>query len=491
MSRRTPDASATAEVVHRLLLHGSHRQLEAAARLKGVDKAVARRLAVEHLALSDLRPSALEALVNIFAALGLGEEREALRRIALDPSFPEEARNCAIRSVVAGRDPALLRELSELLAPEQAASFARSAWRELVAMAEASDVGAELIVSALKEHRDEKRTQILRGIEEARREAGARAVTLYRKAIGRSSLGLARKAMLDAILEEADPGAVALIQRCFEAAPHDDFRRELQAGLMRLRTREVSPVPGPRASPSGYAMLGACDGRGAVQILACFTGSGRHLTVAYVRVGLSEDVLDGFVISRKSQEEIDKMALILADGGRSLFVRADLGQAAALVAEAVERTRVMGGTIPEEARPAIARISAVTPAVPEPLTVPAESSTSIEEVRALLERPEFARSWLFDRDDLEGVVAGSTVEDQSWFAEAARRLDTPPVRTRVAAMAAYMARWYTWGGDARAASVFRALADEVQRTFEGSLLVRAMLEKSQEMRVLTPSPQMS
>jgi hypothetical protein len=456
--------------------------------LKGVDRTVARRLAAERLARGGLPATALETLVNVFSALGLGEEREALRGIVLSPSQPEEIRNCAVRSVIAGRDPELLRELSEQLAPEQAASLARSAWGELIAQAEASDAGAELVASVLKENCEETRSLILRDIEAARREAGARAAALYRKALGKPSLGPARKAMLDAIVEEADPGAVALIQRCFEAAPHDDFRRELQAGLMRLRTQVVSAVPVPRAGPAGYAMLGACDGQGAILIFACFTGSGRRLTLADVCVRLSEDVRDGFIIPRQTQEEIDQMVLEMSTGAHTRFVRTDLGKAAALVAEAVDRTRAMGRTIPEDVRPAIARLSAVAPEAPEPLPEPAEG-TSIEEVRGLLARPELARSWFFDHGDLEAGGTGPAVEGPRWVAKAARKLDAPPVRARVAAMAVYMARWYAWDGDARAASVFRALSDEIQHAFADSLLVRAMLEKSQEMSGLKESPE--
>ena len=102
MSRRTLDASATAEVVQSLLQHGVHGPSEAAARLKGVDRTVARRLATERLARGDLPDTALETLVNVFSALGLCEEREALRGIVLSPSQPEEIRNCAVLAQAEG-----------------------------------------------------------------------------------------------------------------------------------------------------------------------------------------------------------------------------------------------------------------------------------------------------------------------------------------------------------------------------------------------------
>ncbi len=424
MARKTLDASATAEVVQSLFQHGVQGPTEAAARLKGVDKPTARRLAVARLARGALQAFELETLASLFGALGLGEEREELRRAVLSPSLADEVRNCALRCVIAGRDLDLLSELSQQIAPEQADALARSSWAEIVAQAEAGDAGAELVASLLKESSEETRARMLQGIEAARREAGARAAVLYRKALGKASLGSSRQAMLEAIVEEADPGAVALIQRCFEAAQRDDFRRELQAGLMRLRTREASPTPAPRASPAGHAMLGACDGQGAVLILACFAGSGGRQTVASVCVRLSEDVRDGFLIPRQTAEEVRQIVAEMSAGAHTRFVRTDLGRAAALVAEAAERTRAMGRTIPEEVRPAIARIGAVEPAAPEPFPAPAES-TSIEEVRALLARRELARSWFFDQGDLDGAGLGPPRDGSDWVSEYARKLDAP------------------------------------------------------------------
>lgn len=487
MARKTLDPAITTQAVESLFCFGVSNRQEANARLKSVDKPLARRLIASWLEREALTPAQGETLVRVVELLGLGDEREAFRRAALDPARGDATRYCAIRAILASEDLALLREISARLPPAQAASVARSALMELIARAEATDSGAELVATMLKSADEEHRPRVIEDIESIRHELGTSAASLYRKTLSKSGLGAIRKTMLAAIVEENAPEAVGLLQRCFETAPADDFRRDLQAALMRLRTRDISPVPVVRAAPAGHAFIGACDGQGALVVLGCFARSEKSVVLADVCFRLSEDVRDGFLAPRQTQQEVDQLLLDFAKGAQTRFVKVGLSQAAALVAAAVDRTRSMGRPIPEDVRPALARFAAISPKASEPLVL-TSVEPRLEEVRALLSRPELG-AWFFDRGDLESAGAFPPEEAPAWLAEAARKLDLPAVRARVTAMARFMAQWYAWDGDEQAAMLMHALAHQLERTFAESLLVRVMLESSRGKSVGTVSPE--
>lgn len=67
---------------------------------------------------------------------------------------------------------------------------------------------------------------------------------------------------------------------------------------------------------------------------------------------------------------------------------------------------------------------------------------------------------------------------ERWLKTAARKLDRPPLRHRLAAMSRHMAAWHYWRGETEPASTCAALAASVEKNFAASPLVRAMLERT-------------
>jgi hypothetical protein len=172
----------------------------------------------------------------------------------------------------------------------------------------------------------------------------------------------------------------------------------------------------------------------------------------------------------------------IARGTGISFVRVTLEQVGALITEAAWRSRCRGTRLPAHAASAVALFDRDTPARAAGSGAGLSArQVNLEDMRALLRRPEYESSWFFDRGDLHGLQLGlpeGRAALESWVAQAAVRLCRPALRDRVAAMARHMAAWHRWKNEPELADQLAAAARATEEDFATSPLVHAMLERS-------------
>jgi hypothetical protein len=189
------------------------------------------------------------------------------------------------------------------------------------------------------------------------------------------------------------------------------------------------------------------------------------------------------VLPRRRPEEAEQLLDEITHGTGIGFAPLKLAEAAALVREAAARTEELGLELPADARPAVQLLARINhrddDALEEPL--PLAASPDLEQLRALLARPEYAQSWFFDRGDLQSTgqdLPEGSADLAVWAASVAGRLDRPALRSRLGGMARHMARWHRWKGESELAQLCSAAARVTEKDFANSPLVAAMLERS-------------
>jgi hypothetical protein len=285
--------------------------------------------------------------------------------------------------------------------------------------------------------------------------------------------------MLQALVAEPTVDAMHLVQGLRDAERDPTLRRELQGTLLRMATRSIHPEQSPPLD--GYAYLSSCDNQGDFVLVACFQNPDRSLSVADLCIRRSAQIRGGFVMLRQTERDITELLAGFERVGGGL-VRVGLGQAAAIVQEALARSREQRKTPPRRTQAALALLQRVIPdcqALHD--SVPPVWDTPVEHVRTLLSRPEYDRTWSFTARDL-GTLADLGCPDassgSSWLREAARRLSTASRRRRLVDMASHMARWHHLNGEPKEAALCATLAQLTNKRFSRSPLVMALLERS-------------
>jgi len=478
MSR--PDPTPT--VLEALFAHPpvSHAELER--RLAPADAARARQLLVARLRGGLVSEQDRAVFIAVFGALGAGEVRSALRTLVLDAALPAATRGHAL--TILADEPAQLEALLRELPPEEIAPLAEHWLADLLGAIQADPRQGEGLAGALEASPPELRGVLLEQIEAQRARVGTSAAAAYGRALLRDALAALRPRLLELLVLEASPEGIALLEQLRRQAPVG-LGRELQRAALLARTRRLDPR---EQASSGRALVGSCDGQGAFIVVGCFENLDGTLTLADLCVRAAGDIRDGFVLPRRGPQELSELLAEITDGTGLAFAAAPLPQVAALIAGAAARTHAAGCTLPPEARPAVTLFERWAPPEPEPAPeaglvrelAPAERP-SLESVRELLRRPEYDRSWFFDRGDLDGVelpLPAHAAALPAWVRAAAQRLERPPLRSRLVAMAGHMARWHAWRGEAAEASLCAALARVTEQAFGASPLVTAMLERS-------------
>jgi hypothetical protein len=215
--------------------------------------------------------------------------------------------------------------------------------------------------------------------------------------------------------------------------------------------------------------------------VACFENPDGSLTIADLCVRAGAEVRDGFLLPRRVPGQCEELLEEISLGTGISFAPLALEQAAALVREAAARTAELGVELPPDARPAVQLFDRLAGQALE-VPVGEGSHPRLEELEALLARPEYEHTWFFDRGDLQAAgleLPAGPVDLRSWAAQAAVRLAArPSLRARLAGMAAHMARWHQAKGEPELAAVCAAAGRATEEDFARSPLVLAMLERS-------------
>ena len=416
---------------------------------------------------------------HALATLGLGDARDEIVAVLEDATLSEHARNAVIQSL-ASLPPDELLLLMPSLSDEAIDAIMRLPLREMVADVQADPASAQLVTDALREVSVEQRPTLLDDIAAARRELGVRAADLYGHALGDAEIAgdeRLREPMLLALIEDADDAGVVLLRALRAKAPKK-LRAPFQAALARI---EDALAGGERAKPAAAgveAWASHPDGQGALVVFVSFRNPDGTLLLVNLCLRLTEDLRSGFVEPRSSKSERDGILREFTAESGIEFVRVPVGEAVALVDEAVARGVAMGSKPDADMRRGVEILARVARAeAPPPMPGRAIDYGEVQRLLGLRRHD----AWYFDFADLAkyGVPSPGNAngDPRAWSEDALRTLATSPMRERVIAMTRYMSRWAQWKGDADEAALWTTLADGVARDFATSPIATLMLAR--------------
>lgn len=447
-------------------------------RLRTVEPRAVRRALVDRLAAGRVQRRLLGLVEAALTLLGAGPEIDRLRAIALDARRSIPLRAAALRAC--GPDARVFGEVLERVGPATALELVGDTVREGLLSSDPGGV-AGLVATFLHGGAagdPEAGLAALAIVEEHRRSAGL-SPSVYGEALEADLPEPVVEALLEILVDEPDEPGAALLERLRDAAADPGRRRMFQKALLRARSADIEPAAGAPPVP-GYALVSHCDGQGAFVLVGLFENADGTHTAADLCIRAAGDVRDGFVAPRLDARDQAELARQLEEGAGLRLVRVSLPEAAALVDEAVDRTRRAGRPLPRDARDSVRFFERVRPEGRRCPAVAPAPRVLTRRVRALLDRPEY-ESWFFDHGDLEGAgvpPAPGPEPSDAWVSAAARALDTPAMRARIAGMTAHMARWHHWNGEPDEAALCAALAARCRRGLARHPLVRLMLADS-------------
>jgi hypothetical protein len=469
----------TRSVIEEIFLHPPVNAAELRQRMMPVNAESARRVLVGMLQRSLVGEEEYGLFLEVFGELGIGGEREELLAVVNDKNKDTLARTLAM-TLLAEDDPDSLDADVAGMDPDDFSRLADRPLIELMTAVEADADAAADVTVFLLESPAEIRDFLLLRLGSCRREVGVSAVTAYGHALRCPGLADLHPALIDAVVEEGGEDAIDLLEELKATAADAQARRRFQGALMRIRTRSIDPAY-RSPSPAGTAYLASCDGQGAFVLLGLFKKPNGTSTTVNLCIRAASDVRDGFVLPRHKQRDFRRMMKQLCEGTGCRFVPISLPEAAAVVAEAVDRTAALDLSLPADAHSAVRLFQQVGRARSGRATAArAADNVSLEEVRRLLGK-DIYRNWLFDTGDLvsAGVIPPSRKKaGEAWLKAAARKLDRPLLKKRLTAMARHMERWHACKGEGEEAALCAAAALQTERDFANSPLVRAVLEKT-------------
>jgi hypothetical protein len=480
---RRPPGEAIDDILARPPLNDG----ELARRLRGVEKAGARRAIVERIEQGDVPPDDFDLLAAAMLHVGIGAEADRLEGLALDTSMPRPARWIAVSLLISAAAPARAeRILNRLTASDRLRLMlqpAAEAARNVQAAPELDTVIADSISCAAPEDRDEA----VGYLEEIRRGAGTPAVLAYRELIRREPPLPVLQVVLEAVVDDGGKQAAAELAILRDTVKNPPVRQAIQRALLRLGTRAIDPSRRSERSlvARGEGFLGSCDGQGAFLVAGCFENPDGTRSFASVCVRAGGDIRNAFIVPASTADERDSLLDGMRIEGFGGIAPISLAGAASLVLEALARTRASGRPIPDDAQTAALLFErAWSPAHRmDPLPAPAASVTP-QKAKSLLKLPMY-QCWFFDRGDLAagGVELTSFrrgPQKAEWARDALEKLGRSEVRTRLIAMLEHMASWHALRGESELASLCAAAAHEAEQEIFHGALPRAMLERSLE-----------
>ncbi|MSR47265.1 MAG: hypothetical protein EXS13_09395 [Planctomycetes bacterium] len=218
----------------------------------------------------------------------------------------------------------------------------------------------------------------------------------------------------------------------------------------------------------GFAWLASCDGTGTTSLFAGLRNPDGTQTVLNVVFHVHAGIQDVLVLARQTKKAIEKMQEEMKVDGID-FARVPIELAARLVADAAERGLAAGTTLAPDAEQALALLAPVKLAPRPPRSAPLVMTMPPEPVEQLFRRGEYA-SWFLDAGELldAGVSAPRSGADaQEWVEHALPKLDRPPLRARLSAMASYMGLWHELRRESQHAALLKALAWPDSVSFAG------------------------
>ncbi|MBI5516337.1 MAG: hypothetical protein HY909_21310 [Deltaproteobacteria bacterium] len=425
-------------------------------------------------------PSTVQARLagQALRILGPGSEHGPLAALLTDTTRPHAVR-CAAAEAYLALPPKALEALLPTMDPVAASALAALPLLGLVSGVLENPSAASVLTGLLRSLPSEARPALLRDLDLAATLAGLDAATCYGHALRDQTLAqddAFRSHALAKLLAAPDEAGVALLTALRASAPKK-LRAPFQDALVRL-TAALASRGGVAADGNARALAFASnpDGQGALVVFVALRNIDESYTVANVCFRLTEDLRNGFVEARCSRRELDRMMEDLEAEGSILCVPAPPGEVAALVAQAVARTRALRSR-PDTATLRAAELIARIPPTALPAPAPPRD-VSIERIHALFDRP-IHRAWYFDLVDLTRYGDAPPRDSAGlarWFKDALRKFVGTPMQARVVAMARYMSRWAGWRGDADEAGDWTTLADGAERDFATAPLPMVMLD---------------
>ena len=474
------------EAIDELLSNPPANDDEMRRRLRGIDAAGARTHALDLLRDWTIDANRRPLLCRAMAKLGLGPLWGDFSSLVEDRERSIPFRSdvlSALRKLDADRAERLRSRLSD----EDRNALAERGLIDVLQLVEDDPDAAQAFSDMLDRTPQAEQQRLFESAEEVRKKAGTPAAVVWSAALRNRRLGSLRPLLLEPVIQEGGAAGEELIEGLIKKAPGKKARRELHKALMRLRAAGIDPKK--RRTVEGRAFVSSSDGQGAVIILGCFPGPQGTLRTADVVIRLTEDVRDAFMLPSETMREVRDVLDRMCEGAETEFAEISLAEAADLVMAAAERTRALRRKFTKDMKTPLALFErAASGEQPktetdsrEALDTPRSGGVgSLNDFRRLLEEPLHS-SWFFDIGDLVHVDAPPPPPKRTskkWLSEAAAALAGSDEQRRLMANLEYMARWYRWRGDGGRAELCDVGLEQCERDFEGSSVLRAVLETS-------------
>ncbi|HEY8166794.1 MAG TPA: SEC-C metal-binding domain-containing protein [Gemmatimonadaceae bacterium] len=445
--------------------------------LRKADPLEARHYLLEKLR-DDYQVSDGFTALMILDRIGVGAELQRFSALVLDSTAPIGARAAAL-NVVSGEDEPLADRLMNQLGPEEAKRLAEEPLREMMKMILTDADFASMPVSFFGESGEDWERTFDR-VESLRCEFGVSAATFYEWLVRAEWLSSRmRDEILDAVTAEGGELGALLIDQLREETKDRGERARLQGALTRIRTAIAGGQPAP-FSYEGYAILEPFDFFGHFGATVVQEWSANEYLAAQLIVDSR-----GAAIGGAGFETEDTVARLESD---DLVARTDAGVAASLVRHAL-RNRVRADQH-DGATEAAIRVFQRVPVKPVPSPEPANIDRDAFE--ALFARKEY-ETWFFVDEELGSAkILIPTVEpDRRWYKRTIAKLNRPKIRQRLRSQTEYMSRWHFLRGEKTEASLMARLSADLNKGFESSPLVKAMLERVVGLHKPIPRKEMS
>ena len=480
-------AAASHRIVQDIFEHPPKSSIDLRERLAQVERPSARQAVVDRLAGSNLSDRDGPLILAVLDIIGIGQERGRLVSAALNTQGEARVRMWAAMAL-AGDDPRMMDLLVTELGPEGMAHLAENALIDLMTIQQPARIGTTVKRSLEEWHRDLSSEKLLARIEMCRRGLGISCIEAYGPSVESRRLEHIRPLLLDCFVREASDDGAAFLDDLRQREKDPDARHKLQAALLRLRSANIDLNRRIRKA-AGAGWVSNCDGNGGFIVLGVFENPDGTRTVAEVYLQVAGELLEAVMHPRLKPERTDELVSQLAADAGCHFAPISLSEAAALISAGMEHVQ-------EEPDPDLGEIRQVLrmfsrmPGAPFASEAPAPEAEPLSEetIRALLSRPEYEDTWLFDASDFaaagvplpEGEDSGLQEE---WLRDAQVSIANSSKRNRLIAMADHMARWHARQDDFDAARTAASLANEIRTRPEEGLLIRVMLERSHPERV--------
>jgi hypothetical protein len=453
-----------------------------------VDKVSARRIVVDQLSAPGVTKARGPLILAILEEIGVGEERLRLMALALDDQRPPRVRMWAAMAL-SGRDPDMMALLINDLEPAGITDIAEDAVAELMTIQRPDRIGATVARAFREWHRTTGIERLLDRIESCRMALGISCTEAYKEALTSKPLTSIWPKLLEYFIQEGSEEGIELLETRRNETRSEEERRRLQSALLRLRSTRIAPGM-QRTKIEGYSLVSNCDGQGGILVLGIFENRDGTFSLSelYLRVG--GGIVEGIVHGRIGRDSVAHIIQHHELDTNCAFAKTSLEASAALVVAAADRhEEKKEGVSKSELRQAVMLFRRVEPASSDEIIQGLSAKElSLDDIRALLKRPEYKRAWIFDLEDLKrfGFSTVWTAEEKTGeetLAPSRLHLDiqrTEPLRRRLTTMAKHMARWHCWRGETAEAGLCIALARDVAEDLNESRLLQAIWERSRE-----------